>query len=117
MTPRGRPGALRNGNGETETVSAMANTQYVPNIRRRYIEKAVPEMMKKFGYKNVNQVPRLEKIVINMGVGDAITDAKILEAAVKDLDARSRGSGRRSRARRPPSRGSSSARACRSDAT
>ncbi|HEY5133036.1 MAG TPA: 50S ribosomal protein L5 [Candidatus Krumholzibacteriaceae bacterium] len=65
----------------------MANTQYVSNIRRRYIERAVPEMMKKFGYKNVNQVPRLEKIVINMGVGGAITDAKLLEAAVKDLGA------------------------------
>jgi large subunit ribosomal protein L5 len=65
----------------------MANTGYVPNIRRRYLEVAVPEMMKKFGYKNINQVPRLEKIVINMGVGDAITDAKILEAAVKDLTA------------------------------
>jgi large subunit ribosomal protein L5 len=70
-----------------ETVSAMANTEYVSNIRRRYIERAVPEMMKKFGYKNVNQVPRLEKIVINMGVGEAITDAKLLEAAVKDLGA------------------------------
>ncbi len=65
----------------------MANTEYVSNIRRRYIERAVPEMMKKFGYKNVNQVPRLEKIVINMGVGGAITDAKLLEAAVKDLGA------------------------------
>jgi large subunit ribosomal protein L5 len=65
----------------------MAENDYVANIRVRYIEKAVPEMMKKFGYKNVNQVPRLEKIVVNMGVGDAITDAKILEAAVKDLGA------------------------------
>ena len=65
----------------------MANTQDLSNIRRRYIERAVPEMMKKFGYKNVNQVPRLEKIVINMGVGEAITDAKLLEAAVKDLGA------------------------------
>jgi len=65
----------------------MENTRYVSNIRRRYLDKAVPEMMKKFGYKNVNQVPRIEKIVINMGVGDAITDAKILEAAVKDLSA------------------------------
>jgi large subunit ribosomal protein L5 len=63
----------------------MAEKDYVPNIRHRYFEKAVPEMMKKFGYKNINQVPRLEKIVVNMGVGDAITDAKILEAAVKDL--------------------------------
>jgi len=65
----------------------MAEDNYIPNIRRRYNERAVPEMMKKFGYKNINQVPRLEKIVINMGVGDAITDAKILEAAVKDLGA------------------------------
>lgn len=68
-------------------MNAMANTTYTPNIKQRYLEKAVPEMMKKFGYKNVNQVPRLEKIVINMGVGDAINDAKLLEAAVKDLGA------------------------------
>jgi large subunit ribosomal protein L5 len=72
---------------ETETVNAMANTQYVSNIKHRYLEKVVPEMMKKFGYKNVNQVPHLAKIVVNMGVGDAISDAKILEAAVKDLAA------------------------------
>ncbi|MDD3642651.1 MAG: 50S ribosomal protein L5 [Candidatus Krumholzibacteria bacterium] len=56
-----------------------------PNIRRLYEEKAVPELRKKFGYKNVMQVPRIEKIVVNMGVGDAISDIKILEAAVKDL--------------------------------
>lgn len=42
-------------------------------------------MMKKFGYKNVMQVPRFEKIVVNMGVGEAQTDAKILDAAVKDM--------------------------------
>ena len=70
-----------------ETVSTMANTGYIANVKRRYLDAAVPEMMKKFGYKNVNEVPRLEKIVVNMGVGDAITDAKILEAAVKDLGA------------------------------
>lgn len=56
-----------------------------PNVRRLYEEKAVPEMMKKFGYKNIMQVPRFEKIVINMGVGEAQNDAKILEAAVKDM--------------------------------
>lgn len=56
-----------------------------PNVKRLYEEKAVPEMMKKFGYKNIMQVPRFEKIVINMGVGEAQTDAKILEAAVKDM--------------------------------
>lgn len=56
-----------------------------PNVRRLYEEKAVPELMKKFGYKNIMQVPRFEKIVVNMGVGEAQTDAKILEAAVKDM--------------------------------
>ncbi len=44
-------------------------------------------MMKKFGYKNIMQVPRFEKIVINMGVGEAQNDAKLLEAAVKDMTA------------------------------
>ena len=56
-----------------------------PNVRRLYEEKAIPELMKKFGYKNVMQVPRFEKIVVNMGVGEAQTDAKILDAAVKDM--------------------------------
>jgi len=58
-----------------------------PNVRRLYEEKAVPELMKKFGYKNIMEVPRFEKIVINMGVGEAQQDAKILEAAVRDMTA------------------------------
>jgi len=58
-----------------------------PNVRRLYEEKAVPELMKKFGYKNIMQVPRFEKIVVNMGVGEAQQDAKILEAAVRDMTA------------------------------
>ena len=63
----------------------MAETKHVTNIKALYQEKAMPEMMKKFGYKNVMEVPRLEKIVVNMGVGEAITDAKVLEAAVADM--------------------------------
>ena len=58
-----------------------------PNVRQLYEEKAVPELMKRFGYKNVMQVPRFEKIVVNMGVGEANQDAKILEAATKDMTA------------------------------
>ena len=58
-----------------------------PNVRRLYEDKAIPELMKKFGYKNIMQVPRFEKIVVNMGVGEANTDAKVLEAAVKDMTA------------------------------
>ena len=58
-----------------------------PNVRRLYEEKVVPELIKKFGYKNIMQVPRFEKIVVNMGVGEASQDAKILEAAVRDMTA------------------------------
>ena len=43
-------------------------------------------MMKKFGYKNVMEVPKLEKIVINMGVGEAKENAKVLDSAVKDME-------------------------------
>jgi large subunit ribosomal protein L5 len=51
----------------------------------KYKKEIVPEMMKKFGFKNVMEVPRLEKIVVNMGVGEAITDIKILEKAAEEL--------------------------------
>jgi large subunit ribosomal protein L5 len=63
----------------------MAEKKELTNIKRKYLEKVMPELMKKFAYKNVMEAPRLEKIVINMGVGEAINDSKILEAAVKDL--------------------------------
>ncbi|SRR5579883_881339 len=51
-----------------------------------YKERVIPTMMKRFGYKNVNQVPRLEKIAINIGVGAAASDPKLLEAAARDLE-------------------------------
>lgn len=54
-------------------------------LKERYQKEIVPLMMKRFNYKNVMQVPRLEKIVINMGVGEAIQNPKALEAAVNDL--------------------------------
>jgi large subunit ribosomal protein L5 len=50
-----------------------------------YKEKAVPQLMERFGYKNVMQAPRLEKIVINMGVGEATQNRKILDEAVETL--------------------------------
>lgn len=52
----------------------------------RYKETIVPELMKQFSYSSVMQVPHLEKIAINMGLGDAIGDAKILEQAAEDLE-------------------------------
>jgi len=54
-------------------------------LKERYRGEIIPQMMKKFNYKNVMEVPRLEKIVINMGVGEAIQNPKALEAAVSDL--------------------------------
>jgi len=57
----------------------------VSRLRDTYENEIRTEMIKKFGYKNVMQVPKLEKIVINMGVGEARDNAKILESAVKDL--------------------------------
>ncbi|NLP15493.1 MAG: 50S ribosomal protein L5 [Clostridiales bacterium] len=55
-------------------------------LKEFYLNEIVPGMTKKFGYKNVMEVPKLNKIVINMGVGEAKENAKVLEAAIKDLE-------------------------------
>ena len=55
-------------------------------LKDQYKETIMSEMTKKFGYKNVMQVPKLEKIVVNMGVGEAKENAKVLESAVSDLE-------------------------------
>ena len=55
-------------------------------LKDQYNETIVDEMIKKFEYKNKMQVPKLDKIVINMGVGEAKDNAKLLEAAIKDLE-------------------------------
>jgi large subunit ribosomal protein L5 len=54
-------------------------------LQTYYRETVVPELMKQFGYKSVMQVPRIEKIVLNMGVGEAVNDKKILENAAADM--------------------------------
>lgn len=51
-----------------------------------YKAEVIPRLMKKFSYKSIMQVPKLHKIVVNMGVGEAVTDQKILEEAIKDLE-------------------------------
>ena len=55
-------------------------------LKEMYSAEIMDAMTKKFGYKNVMQIPKLEKIVINMGVGEARENAKVLDAAVKDLE-------------------------------
>jgi large subunit ribosomal protein L5 len=56
-------------------------------LKEHYEKTVKPELLKEFGYKNAMMVPKLEKIVLNMGAGDAINDRKILDAAVKELTA------------------------------
>jgi large subunit ribosomal protein L5 len=56
-------------------------------LKEKYREEIVPELMKEFGYSNVMQAPKLEKIVINVGLGEAISNAKALESAVADVTA------------------------------
>jgi len=56
-----------------------------PRFKEQYRAEVVPALMERFDYGNVNEVPRLEKIVVNMGVGAAVADAKQLDAAMEDL--------------------------------
>ena len=54
-------------------------------LKERYSAEAVPALLKQFGYVNANQVPRVEKIVVNIGLGEALTNAKAVDAAVGDI--------------------------------
>lgn len=65
-------------------MSAM-DKNYVPRMKKKYDVEAVDGLKKRFAYKNVMQVPRLTKIVLNMGLGEAIANAKIMDAAVIEL--------------------------------
>ena len=62
----------------------MANT---PNLRKLYQDEVAPALMQKFGYKSTMQIPRLEKIVLNVGCSEARENAKVLDAVVSDLTA------------------------------
>ena len=55
-------------------------------LREYYKDTVVPELVKQFGYKSIMEVPRIEKITLNMGVGEAVADKKVMEHAVSDLE-------------------------------
>ncbi|AAK81060.1 large subunit ribosomal protein L5 [Clostridium acetobutylicum] len=57
----------------------------VPRLKEKYEKEVIPALMEKFQYKNIMEVPKLEKIVINMGVGEAKENQKVLESAVADM--------------------------------
>ena len=63
----------------------MSETREMPRMQRRYLDEGRAAMQKQFGYGNPMQVPKLEKIVLNMGVGEAAGDQKKLDAAVAEL--------------------------------
>lgn len=57
----------------------------IPRLKEKYLKEVVPNMMKEFSYKNVMQVPKIQKIVLNVGLGEAIQNIKLLDAVQKEL--------------------------------
>src|SRR5437763_161884 len=70
---------------KTATKASKTPANYTPRLKADYDERIVPAMIERFGYKNRLEVPRLEKIVINMGVGDATQDKKRVETAAAEM--------------------------------
>jgi len=69
----------------SETATRESEAKPMPRLRRRYLDEVRPQLQKEFGYTNPMQVPKLEKIVINMGVGEATADQKKLDSAMAEL--------------------------------
>ena len=63
----------------------MAEQAYIPRLKQQYQDVIKGELSKEFGYSNVMQIPRLEKVVLNMGVGEGVGDSKKVQAAAADL--------------------------------
>jgi len=90
--PKAEKKAKRKGKEEVRKAGFEANIEEgletkPARLKMRYRKEGVPALMKEFGFKNPNQVPKLEKIVINMGLGEALANNKILESAVDQLGA------------------------------
>ncbi|GAB4069366.1 50S ribosomal protein L5 [Angustibacter speluncae] len=69
------------------TIERTQGTGSSPRLRTRYRDEVAPAMREEFSYANVMQIPGLVKVVVNMGVGDAARDSKLIEGAIKDLTA------------------------------
>lgn len=82
----------RKGGGKKEAVApapvteeSVSESKFVPRLREVYRDRVVPSLMKEFGLQNPMQVPRLERIVLNIGMGEAIQNVKLLESAASEL--------------------------------
>jgi len=70
---------------ETTTEAPQVSAKVTPRLKQRYREEILPALQSEFDIKNVMQVPGLTKIVVNMGVGEAARDSKLIEGAIRDL--------------------------------
>ena len=71
----------------TETTTETTTTPVIPRLKTRYTDEIKPALLSEFGYSNTMQVPRVVKVIVNMGVGEAARDAKLMDGAVRDLSA------------------------------
>jgi large subunit ribosomal protein L5 len=69
------------------TTDERTEARTAPRLKTRYRQEIAPNLLTEFGYANVMQVPRMVKVVVNMGVGDAARDSKLIDGAVRDLSA------------------------------
>jgi large subunit ribosomal protein L5 len=77
--------AKKQGGKESVGTPAALPKGYIPTLKKKYKEEIVPALMKEFAFKSVMQVPTLEKIVVNQGVGAAVGDKKLIEVAQNEL--------------------------------
>ena len=86
MKPKNEPkGAVKSKEKKVATPVSRPDN-YIPRLKVAFREKVVPAMMNEFGYKNPMQVPRVERIVINIGMGEAVQNVKLLESAATELE-------------------------------
>ncbi len=62
-------------------------SEYEPRLRKKYKDEIIPQLMKDFSLQNIMQVPKLERVIINMGLGEAVQNAKLIDSAVEELTA------------------------------
>lgn len=85
MAEEKKPAAKKAAPKKEKKVAEAAPEKYLNRLEKKYKEEIVPALCKEFGYTSVMQAPRLEKIVLNIGVGEATQDAKAIDEAVADL--------------------------------
>jgi len=84
---KGSPAAAASAASTTSGEARQKEGSYVPRLRHRYLEEVVPKLKREFGIENAMAVPRLERISLNMGMGEAIQNIKILDDAVDEMAA------------------------------